>query len=150
MSVFTAVLEPPPLPGHTPAAVPVRFAAGMKGNHLLGIIFRVCRELRVSDIQMRADRPVYIHTNKGMEKLEQLGILSPANMDEILKEHKPRRKGRIKTQQSEARLVARLKGMHADDDPRHSSSWRTARGGWWRASRAGQATRATRPPWAWG
>ena len=51
-----------------------------------GIIFRVCRELRVSDIQMRAARPVYIHTNKGMEKLEFLGILSAAQMDEILKE----------------------------------------------------------------
>jgi pilus retraction protein PilT len=58
----------------------------MPGRNLLGIIFRVCRELRVSDIQMRASRPVYIHTNKGMEKLEALGILSPANMDEILKE----------------------------------------------------------------
>jgi pilus retraction protein PilT len=58
----------------------------MLGRNLLGIIFRVCRELRVSDIQMRASRPVYIHTNKGMEKLEALGILSPANMDEILKE----------------------------------------------------------------
>jgi pilus retraction protein PilT len=58
----------------------------MPGKILLGIIFRVCRELRVSDIQMRASRPVYIHTNKGMEKLEALGILSPANMDEILKE----------------------------------------------------------------
>ena len=86
MSVFPAILEPPPLPGHAPAAGPVRFAPGMSGQDLLGIIFRVCRELRVSDIQMRAARPVYIHTNKGMEKLEFLGILSAANMDEILKE----------------------------------------------------------------
>jgi twitching motility protein PilT len=67
-------------------AEPVRFTAGMRGGQLLGIIFRVCRELRVSDIQMRADRPVYIHTNKGMEKLDFLGILSAGNMDEILKE----------------------------------------------------------------
>jgi pilus retraction protein PilT len=80
------VLEPPPLPGHAPAAGPARFAPGMGGRDLLGIIFRVCRELRVSDIQMRASRPVYIHTNKGMEKLEHLGILSPAHMDGILKE----------------------------------------------------------------
>jgi twitching motility protein PilT len=86
MSVFSAVIEPPPLPGHAPAAGPVRFAPGMSGRDLLGIIFRVCRELRVSDIQMRASRPVYIHTNKGMEKLEFLGILSASNMDEILKE----------------------------------------------------------------
>lgn len=86
MSVFSAVIEPPPLPGHSPAALPMRFAPGMRGRDLLGIIFRVCRELKVSDIQMRAARPVYIHTNKGMEKLEFLGILSAANMDEILKE----------------------------------------------------------------
>jgi len=65
---------------------PVRFGPGMSGRELLGIIFRRCRELKVSDIQMRASRPVYIHTNKGMEKLESLGILSPAHMDDILKE----------------------------------------------------------------
>jgi Tfp pilus assembly ATPase PilU len=35
---------------------------------------------------MRAGRPVYIHTNKGMEKLDFLGVLSPGNMDQILKE----------------------------------------------------------------
>jgi twitching motility protein PilT len=58
----------------------------MDGRTLLGIIFRVCKELRVSDIQMRASRPVYIHTNKGMEKLDSLGTLSAAHMDEILKE----------------------------------------------------------------
>ncbi len=86
MSVFSAILEPPPLPGHSPAAAPARFMAGMRGSDLLGIIFRVCRELRVSDIQMRAERPVYLHTNKGMEKLDFLGILSAGNMDEILKE----------------------------------------------------------------
>jgi twitching motility protein PilT len=84
--MFTALSEPPPLPGYTPEAAPVRFAQGMRGTDLLGIIFRVCRELKVSDIQMRASRPVYIHTNKGMEKLDFLGILSPAHMDEILKE----------------------------------------------------------------
>ncbi len=59
---------------------------GMSGQELLGIIFRVCREMRVSDIQMRSERPVYIHTNKGMEILTHLGILSAAHMDSILKE----------------------------------------------------------------
>ena len=86
MSVFSTALEPPPLPGNAPVAAPVRFTPGMRGGELLGIIFRVCRELRVSDIQMRAERPVYIHTNKGMEKLDFLGVLSAGNMDEILKE----------------------------------------------------------------
>jgi pilus retraction protein PilT len=86
MSVISSVIEPPPLPGHASVAGPRRFEIGMNGRQLLGIIFRVCRELRVSDIQMRASRPVYIHTNKGMEKLEFLGILDPAHMDEILKE----------------------------------------------------------------
>jgi len=76
---------PPPLPGvfSTPHA---RFSHGMDGRALLGTIFRVCKELRVSDIQMRANRPVYIHTNKGMEKLDHLGVLDAAQMDEILKE----------------------------------------------------------------
>jgi len=84
--MFTAVHEPPPLPVHNgPVAAP-RFAPGMDGATLLGIIFRVCKEIRVSDIQMRSDRPVYIHTNKGVEKLDFLGILTPHNMDEILKE----------------------------------------------------------------
>lgn len=79
-------LAPPPLPGHAPAAAPLRFSAGMGGRELLAIIFRVCRELRVSDIQMRAERPVYIHTNKGMEKLDFLGTLSARHMDGILEE----------------------------------------------------------------
>ncbi|MCX6879551.1 MAG: ATPase, T2SS/T4P/T4SS family [Verrucomicrobia bacterium] len=86
MSAFSTTLEPPPLPGRATAAGPVRFAANMSGRDLLGMIFRVCRELKVSDIQMRAARPVYIHTNKGMEKLDFLGILAAAQMDEILKE----------------------------------------------------------------
>jgi twitching motility protein PilT len=80
-------LAPPPLPpSNAPAAAGSRFAPGMSGRELLGIIFMVCREMRVSDIQMRSGRPVYIHTNKGMEKLDFLGILTAAHMDEILKE----------------------------------------------------------------
>lgn len=80
-------LAPPPLPpSNAKVATGSRFAPGMSGRELLGIIFRVCRELRVSDIQMRSGRPVYIHTNKGMETLDFLGILTAANMDEILKE----------------------------------------------------------------
>jgi twitching motility protein PilT len=79
--------EPPPIPGRaTAGGRPARFVEGMKGRDLLGCIFRLCAELKVSDIQMRSGRPVYIHTNKGMEKLDFLGILSPGNMDEILKE----------------------------------------------------------------
>jgi twitching motility protein PilT len=85
MSLFTAVIEPPPLPGASAVATPLRFAEGMDGETLLGVIFRVCKELRVSDIQMRAERPVYIHTNKGVEKLDFLGTLSSRQMDSILK-----------------------------------------------------------------
>lgn len=80
-----STLEPPPIPSIAPA-IATRFADGMSGRQLLGIIFRVCAELGVSDIQMRSGRPVYIHTNKGMEKLDFLGILSAKCMDEILKE----------------------------------------------------------------
>lgn len=84
--MYSTLPEPPPLPGHATPAAPAHFQPGMNGRHLLGMIFRICRELRVSDIQMRAERPVYVHTNKGMEKLDFLGILSSAHMDEILKE----------------------------------------------------------------
>lgn len=77
---------PPPLPTASPSGEPTRFAHGMSGRALLRIIFRKCADLGVSDIQMRAERPVYIHTNKGMEKIEEYGVLSAENMDEILKE----------------------------------------------------------------
>lgn len=63
-----------------------RFEAGMSGRDALNIIFTICNDLGVSDIQMRSGRPVYIHTNKGMEKLAELGNLSAAHLDEILKE----------------------------------------------------------------
>ncbi len=82
----TTAFVPPPLPSRNMVASPVRFGHNMSGRELLGIIFRVCAENKVSDIQMRSSRPVYIHTNKGMEKLDYLGILSPNHMDEILKE----------------------------------------------------------------
>jgi pilus retraction protein PilT len=87
MSAFSEAAAPPPpaAPNRAPAP-PAYFAADMKGHQLLAIIFKVCEKLGVSDIQMRATRPVYIHTNKGVEKLEQLGILSSAHMEEILKE----------------------------------------------------------------
>lgn len=80
------VAAPPPLPIAPPAMEAVSFAPGMSGRQLLAIIFKKCADLGVSDIQMRADRPVYIHTNKGVEKMEEFGRLSPGNMDEILKE----------------------------------------------------------------
>jgi hypothetical protein len=84
--MFTAVHEPPPLPVSNGPVVAPRFVVGMDGATLLAIIFRVCKEVRVSDIQMRSDRPVYIHTNKGVEKLDFLGILNARHLDEILKE----------------------------------------------------------------
>ena len=86
MAIYHNETAPPPIPGYRPEDAPVRFSGKMLGTNLLGIIFRVCREKKVSDIQMRADRPVYIHTNNGMEKLDQLGVLNAYNMDEILKE----------------------------------------------------------------
>lgn len=86
MSVSPSIATPPPLPGIARAVGRVRFTPEMGGRELLATIFRVCRELRISDIQMRTGRPVYIHTNKGVEVLEDMGVLSAASMDEILKE----------------------------------------------------------------
>jgi twitching motility protein PilT len=79
-------VQPPPPPSRAPGLEHSRFTPGMSGQEALGIIFRVCRERRVSDIQMRSERPVYIHTNKGMETLDFLGTLSAVHMDNILKE----------------------------------------------------------------
>lgn len=56
------------------------------GREILACVFEICRDLNVSDIQMRTHRPVYIHTNKGVEMLDHLGIMSPANINEVLKE----------------------------------------------------------------
>lgn len=77
---------PPPLPS-PPRSVqaPLRFSTDMNGHELLRIIFRVCSEKKVSDIQMRTDRPVYIHTQHGVEKLPHLGILTARHLDEILR-----------------------------------------------------------------
>jgi len=85
--MMNTLLEPPPLPSVGQAARVMRFGDDqLTGQEILGFIFGVCQDLGVSDIQMRTNRPVYIHTNKGVEKLERSGLLSPANMDEILKE----------------------------------------------------------------
>ena len=118
MSVFTPVHEnttPPPFAG--PSA-PLYFAPGMNGNQLLGVLFRVCRELRVSDIQLRANRPAYIHTNRGVEKLEHLGILNPLHMDEILKELISNREsgshGFGEGQQVQSRVADKIREAMAD------------------------------------
>jgi len=84
---MNSISEPPPLPSVGPTEKVMRFGDDcLTGQEILGFIFGVCQNLRVSDIQMRTSRPVYIHTNKGVEKLERYGTLSPSNMDEILKE----------------------------------------------------------------
>lgn len=86
MSVSHSIATPPPLPGAARVPSDARFTPQMSGRELLAMIFRVCRELKISDIQMRTGRPVYIHTNKGVEVLEEIGVLGAASMDEILKE----------------------------------------------------------------
>lgn len=87
MTSYTEIYEPPPLPSAGPTDRVVHFGDdSLSGREILEFLFGVCQDLGVSDIQMRTDRPVYIHTNKGVEKLERLGTLSAANMDEILKE----------------------------------------------------------------
>ena len=79
--------EPPPLPAFPHADSGIHFGGdSLSGRDILSCIFAVCAENNVSDIQLRTNRPVYFHTNKGVEKLDHLGLLSPANMDEVLKE----------------------------------------------------------------
>jgi pilus retraction protein PilT len=52
----------------------------MSGEEILRIIFQTCQQRGVSDIQLRAGRPLYIETHHGMEALPHLGIISPDAM----------------------------------------------------------------------
>lgn len=61
------------------------FSDLMSGQELLRIIFRTCQEKGVSDIQLRANRPMYIETHLGMESLPYLGVLSSDSMLKIYK-----------------------------------------------------------------
>ncbi|MGB0775959.1 MAG: type IV pilus twitching motility protein PilT [Akkermansiaceae bacterium] len=74
----------------TPVQTPVhrtpeepRFQPGMTGAGLLGVMFQVCEQMGVSDIQIRSDLPAYIETHRGMECLAQLGVLSSKDVYEI-------------------------------------------------------------------
>ena len=49
---------------------------GLSGLEILGKIFVECERLGVSDIQLRSERYVFVETNKGMERLESLGVLN--------------------------------------------------------------------------
>ena len=83
----TNILEPPPLPAKSQAQPQLRLGNNnLTGKEILGCVFGICQNLKVSDIQMRTHRPIYLHTNKGVEMLDFLGNMSPENMDEVLKE----------------------------------------------------------------
>jgi len=83
----TNMMEPPPLPHAGPEDNVWQLGHdGLAGHDILSQIFAFCHGREVSDVQMRAHRPVYIHTNKGVEKLDWLGIFSTANMDQVLME----------------------------------------------------------------
>lgn len=93
-------LVPPPMPAMqvaplgspTPVAPTVAPAASAvvtappkvaTGLEILGLIFIECEVLGVSDIQIRSDRFVYVETNKGMEQLTSVGILSAEQVKEV-------------------------------------------------------------------
>ena len=59
------------------------FKPGMTGAEMLGLIFHTCDEMGVSDVQMRSNLPVYVETNRGMECLPQLGVLSADDVYKI-------------------------------------------------------------------
>lgn len=79
-------------PGQVPATPPARpqaappplgFQPGMTGAGMLGVIFQVCDQMGVSDVQIRSELPVYIETHKGMECLAHLGVLGSKEVYEI-------------------------------------------------------------------
>lgn len=59
------------------------FHPGMSGGEMLGLIFHTCDEMGVSDVQMRSNLPVYVETNRGMECLPHLGVLSSDDVYKI-------------------------------------------------------------------
>ncbi len=61
----------------------VSFEPGMNGCEMLGVIFQACDELGVSDVQLRSSLPVYVETNRGMECLSDLGVLSSDDVYQI-------------------------------------------------------------------
>lgn len=82
-----STLAPPPLNGASQAATitatPVINNEGAAGMDLLARIFAECEKMGVSDIQIRSNRFVFVETNKGMEQLKAVGILSPDNVKDV-------------------------------------------------------------------
>ncbi len=65
--------------------------ASLPAADLLGQVFACCTRLGVSDIQIRANRHIYVEMHSGMEKLDEFGELSPemvANLFMLLMQHK--------------------------------------------------------------
>lgn len=83
MDAASNIISPPPLPHEHGAQ---SFRDGMNGRDLLTLIFQTCQSKGVSDIQLRANRPMYIETNHGMEALSHLGVLSTDSMFKIYQE----------------------------------------------------------------
>ena len=76
------IQSPPPLPTEQGSQA---FSDSMTGEELLRIMFQTCQQKGVSDIQIRANRPMYIETHHGMEALPHLGVLSPESMFKVYK-----------------------------------------------------------------
>ncbi|GAA5497184.1 hypothetical protein Rhal01_03374 [Rubritalea halochordaticola] len=83
MEAAANIPTPPPLPSQ-PGVLP--FSESMTGKELLQTIFRVCQQRGVSDIQLRANRELYIETHHGMEAIPDLGVLSADNTLKVYKE----------------------------------------------------------------
>ncbi|MGJ8671656.1 type IV pilus twitching motility protein PilT [Rubritalea sp.] len=73
MEAAVNIQSPPPLPTEHGGQT---FNESMSGEEILRIIFQTCQQRGVSDIQLRANRPLYIETHHGMEALPHLGILT--------------------------------------------------------------------------
>ena len=82
MEAAINIPSPPPLPTENSSQA---FSETMTGIELLKIIFQTCQQKGVSDIQLRANRPMYIETHHGMEALAYLGTLSANALLKIYK-----------------------------------------------------------------
>ncbi|WP_018970726.1 type IV pilus twitching motility protein PilT [Rubritalea marina] len=80
MDAAVNIPSPPPLPNELGSQA---FSDSLSGEQFLKLIFQTCAEKGVSDIQLRANQPMYIETHQGMESLAYLGVIPSNSMYKI-------------------------------------------------------------------
>jgi len=82
--ILTSSLSEPTPPHDTPVPTPGDMPPN--GARVLREILDICSKRKVSDIQFRTDRLLYVETHQGMEIIDSYGLLQPKLVFEILME----------------------------------------------------------------